>query len=83
MANDKIKGLTITGRLKESGITLYIRKGKPLPEPPRAINPNGGHASNSWPVSNCLTAADYGQGSNTLASRCFLPNLQATLSFAV
>ena len=28
MANDKIKGLTITGRLKESGITLYIRNGK-------------------------------------------------------
>jgi len=29
MANNKIKGLTITGRLKESGITVYIRNGKP------------------------------------------------------
>ena len=28
MANDKIKGLTITGRLKESGITIYTRNGK-------------------------------------------------------
>lgn len=30
MANNKIKGLTITGRLKESGITVYIRNGKPV-----------------------------------------------------
>lgn len=30
MANDKIKGITITGRLKESGITVYIRNGKPV-----------------------------------------------------
>ena len=30
MANNKIKGLTITGRLKESGITIYIRNGKPV-----------------------------------------------------
>lgn len=28
MANDKIKGLSITGRLKESGITVYFRNGK-------------------------------------------------------
>lgn len=28
MATDKIKGLTITGRLKESGITIYFRNGK-------------------------------------------------------
>ncbi|MCR5588650.1 MAG: hypothetical protein K6F72_03440 [Bacteroidales bacterium] len=28
MANDKIKGITITGRLKESGITIYYRNGK-------------------------------------------------------
>ena len=28
MANDKIKGVTITGRLKESGITIYYRNGK-------------------------------------------------------
>ncbi len=28
MANDKIKGLNITGRLKESGITIYFRNGK-------------------------------------------------------
>ena len=28
MANNKTKGLTITGRLKESGITVYIRNGK-------------------------------------------------------
>ena len=28
MSNDKIKGLTITGRLKESGITVYYRNGK-------------------------------------------------------
>ena len=30
MANNKIKGLTITGRLKESGITIYLRNGKPV-----------------------------------------------------
>ena len=30
MATKKIKGLTITGRLKESGITIYIRNGKPV-----------------------------------------------------
>lgn len=28
MSNDKIKGITITGRLKESGITVYYRNGK-------------------------------------------------------
>lgn len=28
MANNKIKGLTITGRLKEAGITIYLRNGK-------------------------------------------------------
>ena len=28
MANDKIKGITITGRFKESGITVYYRNGK-------------------------------------------------------
>lgn len=28
MANNKIKGLAITGRLKEAGITIYIRNGK-------------------------------------------------------
>ena len=28
MANDRIKGLSITGRLKKSGITLYIRNGE-------------------------------------------------------
>ncbi len=28
MANDKIKGITITGRFKESGITVYFRNGK-------------------------------------------------------
>lgn len=30
MANNKIKGVTITGRLKESGMTIYIRNGKPV-----------------------------------------------------
>lgn len=30
MANNKIKGLIITGRLKESGITVYFRNGKPV-----------------------------------------------------
>ena len=30
MATDRINGLSITGRLKESGITLYIRKGKTI-----------------------------------------------------
>lgn len=28
MANDKIKGIVITGRLKQSGITVYFRNGK-------------------------------------------------------
>ena len=28
MSNDKIKGITITGRFKESGITVYFRNGK-------------------------------------------------------
>lgn len=30
MAKNNIKGLAITGRLKESGITVYIRNGKPV-----------------------------------------------------
>ena len=30
MPNNKIKGLTISGRLKESGITIYFRNGKPV-----------------------------------------------------
>lgn len=30
MANDKIKGITITGRLKRSGITIYFRNGNPV-----------------------------------------------------
>ena len=30
MANNKIKGLVLTGRMKKSGITVYIRNGKPV-----------------------------------------------------
>jgi len=30
MSKDNIKGLNITGRLKESGITLYVRNGKTI-----------------------------------------------------
>lgn len=39
MANNKIKGLTITGRLKESGITVYIRNGKPVARTATSLQP--------------------------------------------
>lgn len=38
MAN-KIKGLTITGRLKESGITMYLRNGKTVARPATSWQP--------------------------------------------
>ena len=39
MANDKIKGLNITGRLKESGITIYFRNGKPVARTASSMQP--------------------------------------------
>ena len=39
MATDKIKGLTITGRLKESGITLYTRNGRTVARTARSSQP--------------------------------------------
>ncbi len=39
MANNKIKGLTITGRLKESGITIYFRNGKPVARTATSMQP--------------------------------------------
>jgi len=39
MANDKIKGITITGRFKESGITVYFRNGKAVARTATSMQP--------------------------------------------
>ena len=39
MANNKIKGLTITGRLKESGITIYFRNGRTVARTATSMQP--------------------------------------------
>ena len=39
MATDKIKGLTITGRLKESGITIYFRNGRTVARTATSMQP--------------------------------------------
>lgn len=39
MANDKIKGLTITGRLEKSGLTVYFRNGKPVARTAMSMQP--------------------------------------------
>lgn len=39
MSKDNIKGLNITGRLKESGITLYVRNGKTVVRTASSIQP--------------------------------------------
>lgn len=39
MAKDNIKGLTITGRLKESGITLYTRNGRTIARTASSMQP--------------------------------------------
>lgn len=39
MANNKINGLTITGRLKKSGITIYFRNGKSVARTATSLQP--------------------------------------------
>ena len=39
MANDKIKGIVITGRLKEAGITVYFRNGKAVARTATSMQP--------------------------------------------
>ena len=39
MSNDKIKGITITGRFKESGITVYFRNGKAVARTATSMQP--------------------------------------------
>ena len=39
MANDKIKGIVITGRLKEAGITVYYRNGKTVARTAKSWQP--------------------------------------------
>lgn len=40
MANNKIKGITITGRLKSSGVTVYFRNGKAIARTATSMQPN-------------------------------------------
>ena len=39
MANNKTKGIILTGRLKKAGLTVYLRNGKPVSRPAKSNQP--------------------------------------------